>query len=71
MRPPEDISFAAQLLFWIMFFGAVGCPVALYFVCRRQARRESWLRALGVTATQLAEEQDEALPPTEDEDEAG
>ncbi len=70
VRPPGDIALAAQLLFWVMFLGSVACPVALYFVCRRQARREGWLRALGVAATWSAAEQDEALPPIEEEGDA-
>lgn len=46
VRSPEEVALAAQVLLMFMLVGAVGCPVALYFVMRRQRRRQEELRAL-------------------------
>jgi hypothetical protein len=56
-RSGQDVAFAAQVLLASMLVGAVACPIALYFVCRNQRRREQRQRALAAEHGEVTPEE--------------
>ncbi|MGD9518703.1 MAG: hypothetical protein AB7W28_04240 [Armatimonadota bacterium] len=64
-RTPQEVALAAQVVLGLMLFGLIACPIALYFACINQHRREQRQRA--VAAEYGDQQDDQEIPEPQDE----